>query len=101
MAFGDDDLDAIFSADDPFSVLATFNVSGDELEVYGQFTDGTDNVNLYGVDIEAQRPSITCRQSDIATVRNKMSVTIDGTAYTVERIEKSGAPGVATVYLKT
>jgi hypothetical protein len=101
MAFGDEDLDAIFSADDPFTVLATFDVNGDDLAIYGHFTDGTDAVNIYGVDIEAQSPSINCWQTEVADVRNKMSVEIESVTYTVTRIAKSGAPGIATVYLKT
>lgn len=101
MAFGDEDLDAIFSSGDPFAVLASFAVSGNTVQVYGQFTDGTGPTTLFGLTTEATDASITCRTSDIASVRSKMKVTIDTVQYTVERIEKSGAPGFSVVYLKT
>jgi hypothetical protein len=102
MAFGDEDLDAIFSSSDPFAVLAVFQIDvSTQVSVYGQFTAGTDETMLYGVAVEGQNPSIICRSSEITAVRPKMTVTISTVAYTVQRIEKSGAPGVATVYLKT
>lgn len=101
MSFVDDDLAQIFSASNPLAVLAAFDPSGTNVEVYGLFTDGTDATVMYGVDVEAQNPSITCRQSDVSTVENRMKVTINSTQYTVERIAKSGSPGVTTVYLKT
>lgn len=102
MAFGDDDLDTIFSSTDPLAVLGTFDVGGTPLEVYGEFTGPTDETQLFGqVAVEASEPSFTCRTSDILTVRNKMSVTIAGEGtFKVERITKIGT-GVSLVYLKT
>jgi hypothetical protein len=101
MAFGDDDLTAIFSSSGAFTVLGTFDVSGSPLAVYGMFSAGSDANMLYGVEVEATDPSFTCKSSDVATVRNKMTVVISAVTYTVQRVAKSGAPGIATVYLKT
>lgn len=97
----DEDLDAIF-ADDTFTECAEFAVSAvSTVCVNGHFTDASDAVVLFGnVEIEAQRPTFVCRTSEISDVRNKMSVTIDEIAYTVEKISKIGT-GSSVVYLKT
>jgi hypothetical protein len=73
VAISDDDLDACFSTDD-FAVPATFTIDEDtEITVDGYFTNGSDATVLYGVEIEAVEPSLTCRTSEIESVRNKMS----------------------------
>lgn len=97
----DEDLDAIFE-DETFSTCAEFALTANSsICVNGHFTDASDAVVLFGnVEIEAQRPTFVCRTSKIADVRNKMSVTIDETDYTVEKISKIGQ-GSSVVYLKT
>jgi len=95
-----DDLEAIFSSGD-FDTCATFTISaGDTLCVNGIFTDASDETVMYGVAIEAVKPTLMVQTSKISTVRNKMAVEIDDTTYQVERIEKVGQ-GMSVVYLKT
>ncbi len=96
----DEDLEAIFTSGD-FDTCATFTISaGNELCVDGIFTDASDETVMYGVAIEAQKPTLQVQTSKITTVRTKMAVEIDGTSYQVERIEKIGQ-GMSVVYLKT
>ena len=92
LANGDFDTDAVFTISSGPTVTLT---------VSGWFTEQSDAVTMYGqVQVEAQKPTFTCETTAIATVRNKMAVTINSTAYTVERIEDTGM-GVSVVYLKT
>jgi hypothetical protein len=49
---------------------------------------------LYGVEIEATRPKLYVPLVRCHDVRNKMSVVIEGVTYTVQRLAKSGAPGI-------
>jgi hypothetical protein len=100
MAFGDDDLDAIFSADDPFAVLATFDINGTPLDVYGEFTDATKAVSMFSGQIESNDASITCRSDQIGDVKNDMTVEIDNVTYTVKDKQKLGT-GTTLVILKT
>lgn len=96
----DEDLEAIFTSGD-FDTCAVFTISATvELCVNGIFTDASDAVVIYGVEIEALKPTLICQTSEITTVRNKMAVVIDETTYQVERIEKIGQ-GCSVVYLKT
>ena len=100
MAISDDDLDACFSTDD-FAVPAVFGVSGPDVTVNGYFTDGTDAVELYGVQVEASEPTFTCRSSAITSGMVKgITVTINSIAYTLQKIKRIGT-GVSLVYLKT
>jgi hypothetical protein len=101
MAFGDEDLDVIFSDGGEFTDLSTFDVNGEPLEVYGIFTGATDETVLFGqVAVEASDPTFACKTADIETVRNRMTVEIGGDTYRVERKTKIGT-GVSLVYLKT
>jgi hypothetical protein len=104
MAFGDEDLDAIFSSSDPFAVQAIFTTvvgpPATTVTVYGQFTDASEGVQLFGVETQAAQPSFTCRTSEVTSVKPKMKVTISAVVYTVEKIEKVGT-GVSVVWLKT
>ena len=96
----DEDLTSIFTSGD-FDGCAVFAIDADtELCVDGIFTDASDAVTVYGVEIEALKPTLMCKTSDITTVRNKMAVEISDTTYQVERIEKIGN-GTSVVYLKT
>ena len=92
---GDGDLDSIFANGD-FDEEVIFT----SVTVRGWFTDGSDATTMYGVEIEASKPTLICKTDDITTVRNKMAVTIRSTAYTVERVEKLGTDN-SVVYLKT
>lgn len=100
MAFGDEDLDAIFSSSDPFAVLATFDVSGSPLEVYGQFTDATETVDILSGQPLTFDKSLACRTSEVATVKREMTVVIEGTTYTVKQKQSIGT-GVSLIHLKT
>ena len=100
---GDDDLDAIFANGD-FDEEAVFTLVESPLStltIRGWFTEATDATLLFGnVEVEASKPSLTCKTADITAVRNKMSVSIRSTDYTVERVEQLGT-GISVVYLKT
>jgi len=93
---GDGDVAAIMSNGD-FNEPAVF---GGTLTVQGWFTDESDATNIYGVDIEAQKPSFICDTDDVVSVQNRTSVVIRSRTFTVERIEKLGI-GNSVVYLKT
>ena len=93
------DLDTIFSTND-FGVLATFSVSGSDVEVNGHFTDASEAVNILSGEIEANDASFSCRTDEVESVKNGMSVEIDGTTYEVKRKHKLGT-GASLFYLKT
>lgn len=95
MAITDDDLDACFSTAD-FGVVATFDFG----DVNGHFTEGSDAVQQYGVDIEAVEPSFTCRTDEVEDVAIKDTVEIEDATYTIMRKQKIGT-GVSVLYLKT
>jgi hypothetical protein len=50
--------------------------------------------------IEANKPSFVCKTDEIESVTRDTSVTIDGVAYTVAKIIKTGV-GTSVCYLKT
>lgn len=93
---GDGDVEAIFNSGD-FDEPAAFS---NGLTVQGWFTDGSDATTMYGVEIEASKPTLICSTDEIATVRSRMTVTIRSVVYTVEKIERNGT-GASSVYLKT
>lgn len=96
----DDDVQAIFNSGD-FDECAVFTIDDStEICVNGIFTDATDATAVFGTEIEASKPTVVVPTSDIARVRNKMTVNIRDTDYTVEKVEKVGA-GMSVVYLKT
>lgn len=95
----DDDLDDCFLTDD-FAQTAVFTISaGVTVSVAGYFTNGSDAVEQYGVQVEAVEPNFTCRTTAIATVTRGKAVTVNATSYTVQRIQKIGT-GVSVCYLK-
>jgi hypothetical protein len=96
----DEDLDAEFSATDPFCVAGTFTIGGDEVTVYGHFIEATEAVSVYSGELEANDASFEVKTSDVANVKNDMTVVIDGTTYTVKRKQKLGT-GISLLYLKT
>jgi hypothetical protein len=101
---GDEDLTAIFESGD-FDTAATFTISTTAtLDVQGWFTDATEQTNILSNEVEAVMPMFDCASSELeqagSVVRKGMAVSIDDTAYTIERISKLGT-GVTTIYLKT
>jgi hypothetical protein len=119
----DDDLDDCFLTDD-FAQAAVFTVGGGPVTVSGYFTNGSDAVEQYGVQVEAVEPNITCKTSEIALVTRGTAVALTGATddlvyggdplvyggdqlvvpgetdnYTVQRIQKVGT-GVSVCYLK-
>lgn len=101
MAFGDDDLDFIYSSGNPMAVLAAFNVNGSTVNVYGHFTERTDTVDIVSGQPIAIDASIDCRSSEVDSVkRDRDTVTIDGTTYTVKQKQNVGT-GSTLVILKT
>jgi hypothetical protein len=96
MAF-DEDLDQLYSAADPFCVLGVFS---NGVQAYGNFIGATEGVDLMSGQPEANDPSFEVRETEVDTVRNEMTVAIDGTTYTVKRKQKVGT-GATLIYLKT
>ena len=106
MAVGDGDVAAILENGD-FNTDAVFTLSVSPtvtLTVQAWFTDGTEGVAMQGVEIEASDPTLMVSTADInvvgSVVKNKMSVTANGSTYTVERIQDTGM-GISVVHLKT
>lgn len=95
----DSDLDLVFGSTDEFAVEVIFDTTP-PLTVNAIWTGATDETTTFGMAIEAQRPTLMCRTSEIGTVRPKNTVEVDGTDYIVERVERVGQ-GVSVVYLKT
>ena len=77
-----------------------FATTPSPLTVTAIYKAGTESVSQYGMEVEAYGKSLTCRTSDIATVRDGMSVTVRGDSHTVEKIKDIGT-GVSVVFLKT
>lgn len=93
----DSDLDDVFDSTDEFAVEVIFDST---TTVNGIFTGATDETESFGVAVEAQRPTLMCRTSEITAITRGMTAEVDGTTYTIERIEKIGT-GISVVYLKT
>lgn len=99
---GDGDLDVIFANGD-FDTAAVFTISTGPtvtLTVRGWFQEASEAVEIAGDRIEAVDASFTCETSDVATVKNEMSVVINAVTYKVKRKQKTGT-GVTLVWLKT
>lgn len=99
---GDGDLDAIFSNGD-FDTSAVFTISTGPtvtLTVRGWFQESTEAENLMSGEVEVQDPNFTCETTDVATVKNEMTVVINATTYKVKRKQKIGT-GASLIYLKT
>lgn len=101
MSMLEDDL-AFIMADEPFTTCATFTLrDGDTCEVDGFFQQASDEALMFGnVAIEAAKPSFIAQTSKLTDVHTKLAVTIDGSDFIVEKLEKTGV-GTTTVYLKT
>lgn len=97
------DLAAIFEND--FTTDVVFAIDPDDsdqdLTVRGKFTAASEGVSLMGnVEVEASKPSVVCRTSQITTVKTKITATVDSVDYKVEKIEPTGV-GTSVVWLKT
>jgi hypothetical protein len=102
----DEDLEEIFDTAN-FATSAVFTIVDNTpptpdvtLTVLGEFREGSDASVIFGAEIEGVQPSITCITSEVAAVKQKMSVLINNRTFTVERIQKVGT-GVTVLYLKT
>lgn len=97
---GDGDLENIFCNGD-FDTCAEFTLSdGSTLCVNGWFTDSTQQVGLSPGEVEAVDAMFDCPASAITGVVRGNAITIEGAAYTIERLEDHGI-GLKTLYLKT
>lgn len=98
---GDDDLTKIFNNGD-FDEEAIFVITppAGTITVRGWFTDASEAASLYSGELEANDASFVCKTSDVATVKNEMTVTIRGTQYKVKRKQKTGT-GVSMIVLKS
>lgn len=83
-----------------FGVEATFSVNGSDLAVWGHFTGATETVNLLSGQPEANDAAFACNSSEVESVKNGMTVEIDGNTYTVKRKQKLGT-GDTEFSLKT
>ena len=100
MIIDDGDVEDIFKNGD-FNTDAVFTIStGNTLTVSGWLQKRTDPINVPGGEMEAVEASFTCPTSRVGTVKNEISVVIDGDTYTVKRKHKVG-PGFSLIYLKT
>lgn len=95
------DLTAIFANGD-FDDAAVFAISDEEsLTVYGWFTAASQSVSPYdGNSVVATQPSFTCPTRALEGLTNKRSVVINGTTYTVQKMEPTGV-GTTLIWLKT
>lgn len=97
MAFTED-LSVFFDTDD-FAVEAIFNLTPSGTRTVNViFNTPSQEVRIYDQTIESDAPFLTCRTSDLATIPNRGTVTIDAVAYTIGKIVHDGT-GVSTVYL--
>ena len=85
---------------DGFGIEAVFDVNGTDLNVFGHFTDATEAVSMFTGELEANDASFTCNTSEVGTVKNGMTVEIDGVTFTVKRKQRIGT-GDTLFYLKT
>jgi hypothetical protein len=90
------DLDACFSTDD-FAEEVEIGGIGTVNAIFTRPTDATVN---FGVEVEAQRPTLMVKSADIAGIARGAAATVRATGYTVEKIERMGT-GVSVLYLKT
>jgi hypothetical protein len=95
---GDDaDVAGLYTA---FGESVTFDLTPN-LTITAIFQDGTDAVSMPGYDVEAAKPSLTCRTVQLTSaVKEKVKVTVRATVYTIERKHKTGV-GETVLYLKT
>lgn len=90
------DLDSCFSTND----------FAEEVEIVGVgtinaiFTKPTDATFNFGVEIEAQRPTLMVKSADISGLVRGAEAVVRSVTYTVEKIERMGT-GVSVLYLKT
>jgi hypothetical protein len=96
---GDNDLDSIFESGD-FDEDVIFATSPSPTTVRAWFTGKTEGNQLYGVDVEAQAPTLVLKTTDVPANVANMAVTVRSVNYTVKKSETSGV-GVTTLYLKT
>ncbi len=98
---GDGDLENIFGNGD-FDTCAEFTIAGQAkpLCVNGWFTAKTEPVTMQGIEVESGDPKFDAPTSLLTDVTTKISVTINGDDYIVERKQDNGT-GITTVHLKT
>lgn len=92
----DADMNGLYDAMGVSVTFASPTITGKK----GIFTAATDGTNAYGVDIDAQRPTLMIRTADITGMdAGTTTVTIDAVSYTVMKIERTGT-GDSVLYLK-
>lgn len=102
MALGDGDLETIFETLADFSVDVTFDLTPTDLVIKGIFNEPSDPTEIYGVAIEAVKPSVTVQTADLTSaIRKDVPVTISGRSFTVVDLNKTGPAGMTDIILKT
>lgn len=66
----------------------------------GRFTDSTHQTNIMSAEIETVNPMFDVPTADIAAIQQEYWAQINGTNYTIERIQELGT-GISTLHLKT
>mgnify|MGYP000072341534 CR=1 FL=1 len=98
MVGSDADVAGIYDA---FGQSVTFDLTPTDLTITAIFTDGTDAVNFGGIEVEATKPSLTCRSAQLTSqIVRGVSVTVGSDTYTVERLHRMGT-GDTVLFLKT
>ena len=90
------DLDACFSTDDFAEEVEIADIG----TINAIFTKPTDAAIQFGVEIEAQRPTLMVKSADITGIVKGAAATVRTIGYTVEKIERVGT-GISVLYLKT
>lgn len=92
----DADMNGLYNAMGVSVTFASPTITGKK----GIFTDATDGTTSYGVEIDAQRPTLMVRTADLTNiVRGTTTVTVNAVTYTVMKIEELGT-GDTVLYLK-
>lgn len=94
-----EDLDE-FIDEDEFGVAAYFTPleGGDPFKVVGIFDDAYSNPRLgHDYEMDTQKPSLICKESDAVNVKRSMVCTIETREYIVSTVEPEGAGLVRVV----
>lgn len=96
----DTDLQGCFTtADFGQTVILRQKNTGESREITAWFSEGSDKVEMYDVEIEAVEPNLIALTSDLEDITRNWLVDLDGRIFNIERIQRVGT-GVSVAYLK-
>ena len=94
-----ENLNQFFETDD-FAVDAVINFGSNQTRnVKVIFETPSQSVEIYDTSIEADAPRLSCKTSDLVSVKGNDTVTVQTKTYTIERIGHDGT-GISFLYLK-